>query len=381
MIKIQADQIYEVKDMIKLSPDKEKKLNAINSLFITIGGNKKKFKNMKDITPKNQKNNIWKNIINKQKTDGDLNIKLLINFWLNKLSTGNIDLVRDNLVGLPYNNFNQLYFIFEQLWDKILNDSNYLKCYVNLLLSIHTNVELNYDILHLLIENCEQHFFDQFMLDDKESNVAHKVNILKVISILYNNKIIKIDLIESIVDTFIENLKGEELKNLLTELNDTRIICKYKQLIQITFINDKTYDLRLRILLNECLEQHKQNVIVVPTVKMNKIENSCNTILEEYIEVQDIHEVKSYFNRKLKDDKDVFCKILLKYWLIDSNYDLLKDLVIDFVNSEILSKNDIITNWQNLIESSEELMIDYPNYELNLPNINLFIKNFSNTCN
>jgi hypothetical protein len=215
MIKIQADQIYEVKDMIKLSPDKEKKLNAINSLFITIGGNKKKFKNMKDITPKNQKNNIWKNIINKQKTDGDLNIKLLINFWLNKLSTGNIDLVRDNLVGLPYNNFNQLYFIFEQLWDKILNDSNYLKCYVNLLLSIHTNVELNYDILHLLIENCEQHFFDQFMLDDKESNVAHKVNILKVISILYNNKIIKIDLIESIVDTFIENLKGEELKNLL----------------------------------------------------------------------------------------------------------------------------------------------------------------------
>lgn len=368
---ILSSEILSFKDSVKLSAETDKKLNAINSLFLSVGGHKKKFKNIKDITPKVNKTNIWKNIIEKQKSDVDLNIKLLINSWLNKLGTENKQIILENLIKLPFHNENQTYFIFDQIVEKMLNDSNYLSCYVDLLLLIHENVILSYDIFSLLVNQLEEKFF----ADNTHENNLH------VICILFNKNHLSKELINVIIEKFINDKQGDELYKILHYINDkNEFINNYRNDIVTNFIN-VDYDMRIKVLLNNMLNDGYNRNVNVQVKNINKIENLCNAILDEYLEIQNIDDVITFFEKKLQQNKDHFCKIMLKYLLTCGYVEIIKKLINSFIKLKIFNTVILQKSWTTLLEELDELLIDYPLTQTNLPLCKSFIENFSNTTN
>jgi regulator of sigma D len=146
----------------------------------------------------------------------------------------------------------------------------------------------------------------------------------------------------------------------------------------INFI-DADYDLRTKVLLNNMLNDGYNKNVNVQVKNINKIENLCNAILDEYLEIQNIDDVITFYEKKLQQNKDHFCKSMLRYLLTSSHVDIIKKLINSFVKLKIFNSNSVQKLWTVLLEELDELLIDYPLTQINLPTCKLFIENFGNT--
>jgi len=362
---------------------------------------KKKFKTF-------SKNNILKNnILQEYKKKVEFKLNLL----LNKLSIDNFDLIIKEFIekfnDIDQENYNiilkELYInilkndkftdLFVKFYHKINNIYNYKYKFNNsqCIDMVEYKTQFDYNVIE---KNLEFDFLNSF---DSEEN---KINNLKLICFLINSNNLKKNIIDEISKMLLnsdvipsinfwfldENIKDNIKYNFNT----------YNNKLNNKLNNDlnNRYKIILKNLLDKLFNNKDPSENIVNTEKLiiedndvkNVIEIEAYNIIEEYLLLEDLEEIKTYINENSLDNNN------LKYFFKESfncyfnnnltNLDKFKKLFLFFkenINSDSkIYENSII----ELIKS--DATIDYINYKnklkklietLNLLKININIDN------
>jgi hypothetical protein len=342
--------------------------------------NKMKNKNKTNIL-KNQKIQTQKeNIFNK------------VNLILNKLSEKNID----NLVIEFIDNINQVNIdtfkeIQKTFYLKIISEINFINIYLDFLkiISFIYNKVQQYDISYFydIIESKFKSDYTNYQIsaDDPLNFIndlngeSNRVNNLTLLNSLIQNKFISNNIYKYCDNIIIE----QELflsdiyywfNNRKNNLLDTEIL-KIKQILNKSDISPRDSILLKNLInKNEHVDENenkpikqviKKMDISKPKIVTNTINLECTHIIEEYLLMKSIDDIKYFIDTRCVDtiNKNKFCEILInKYFLSNKETsDEIIQLIKQLVVSHILFKSNYSRGLIMIYNNWEELSIDYDN--------------------
>lgn len=345
-----------------------------------------------DYDKKNKmKNKNKPNILKNQKiqTQKD-NISNKVNLILNKLSEKNID----NLVIEFIDNINQVNIetfkeIQKAFYLKIISEINFINIYLDFLkiISFIYNKVQQYDISYFydIIESKFKSDYTNYQISaDSHLNFindlngeSNRVNNLTLLNSLIENKFISNDIYKYCDNIIIE----QELflsdiyywfnykKN---KLSDTEIF-KIKQILNKSYITPRD-SILLKNLINEPIEHVHTNLTIKPQIVKkievpkpkivtNTINLECTHIIEEYLLIKSIDDIKYFIDTRCVDtiNKNKFCEILInKYFLSNKEIsDEIIQLIKQLVVLHILFKSNYSRGLIMIYNNWNELSIDY----------------------
>jgi hypothetical protein len=366
-------------------------LKKLNDLFGCI--DKKNKKGLKKGV------NILKNHKIQSKKDHIVN---RVNLILNKLSESNID----NLVIEFLENINQIELeeyeeIQKTIYLKIISEINFFKIYLQFLKTI--------GYLYNKVQNYDLSFFYsimevKFKLDYLSYTVPSKfifVNELEGETKRINNLI----LIKNFIDTkFISQDLIKECDNII--INQTKFLpdiyywfnSKSRQLLEdevkiIKKLLTKDILQREKVLL-ESLVSKPSTIINKPTVKQinnvvpeviktNTIVLECDNIIEEYILIKSLDDIKYFISNRCIDaiSKNKFCEQLVdKYFKGNKEVanDII-DLIKVLIKSQTLFKSNLSRGLLIIYNNWKDKMIDYNKPTDKMKTLLLTLKNIGIT--
>lgn len=303
-------------------------LEKINSLFKI---NKKSKKNRK---------NIKTNIIKKHKKENKFENKFI--FILNKMSTDNINnLTIEFLQNIYIDCIEDYNIILELLFNKMINDYNFIDSYILFFLNIIQIFEYNYKF--------KPDYFIKLCQDNLNTlNEENMVGLLKLIQLLINNNFFNNDTNIYVSEFLLNKNNHIDIYNWFKSNN-----IRYKYIENIKSIINNCQNIRHRLLLESLLNEEK--IIINNNYINNDFENEnifkiqVNNIIDEYKLINDINEVIFFINDECYDtnNKISFCEILLENYF-NSNDDIILDLINNLLNKKVLFKNNINNALKNI---------------------------------
>jgi len=349
-----------------------------------------------DYEKKNKNKNKNKtNILKNQKIQTQKeNISNKINLILNKLSEKNID----NLIIEFIDNINQVTLdtfkeIQKTFYLKIISEINFIDIYLEFLKIItflYNNVQ-EYD-LNYFYDIVESKFKTDYT--NYQINADNSLNFLNDLN-GENNRVNNLTIINKLIDNkFISNNIYKYCDNIIIEqqlflsdiyywFNSKNTKLLDSDILKIKKILNKS-DIAPRdsILLNNLLNEEiikkpstqvinniqikKADVITKPKIVSNNTINlECTHIIEEYLLIKSIDDIKYFIDTRCVDtiNKNKFCEILInKYFssnkeTSDEIIQLIKQLVV----SRILFKSNYSRGLIMIYNNWNELSIDYDN--------------------
>lgn len=376
MIKvINPDIILSFKSKITEIKD-EKLFQQINSLF--MNSKYKKLKKKKKSVKRN-----WKKKVNFEKKIN--NLITHVNDILNKLTRNNFDLILEEFVSnpiffLPKNIKN----ISTNFWKKMIHDENFINLYLDFLFTIQSIVEkskLNLDFIENILILTELKYKSDFLNinneiqeliqvpeDITEENLndylsVYKINNLKIIHYLIENKILSEVFEDNIIDILNENDKNGEL--FYKWFSFYKVLSKKNTEKLSLILEENNFSNRIKILLENLLEKENNSNINFITEEEDDFDNEIINIIEEYLYIKDIEEIKHYLNIFCKDsiNKNKFCSHLYYVWLTHSKEEgqLIYKLINQILFKNILFKSNFSRGLSITYEKWNNINIDYPN--------------------
>ena len=215
MIIINASDIYSNRN-IKYSDDLLNVIKKINNKKF-----KKKFKTEFPVIettteiPKS-KTYSWKKSIELKENNNQNDVESYINMNLNKLSNGNVEKIFQLLCKTKFTDKNQFLLLFTLTFNKLLIDPSYVECYIRLIIMIHKTIDLQYDIIKLLIDKCEE--------------IYKTKNISNLLFVLYKNDLLNQNFIDDYIKYLFEENKIDQLHDFILLLKSVNKHLKYKNL-------------------------------------------------------------------------------------------------------------------------------------------------------
>ena len=349
-----------------------------------------------DYEKKNKNKNKNKtNVLKNQKIQTQKeNISNKINLILNKLSEKNID----NLIIEFIDNINQVTLdtfkeIQKTFYLKIISEINFIDIYLEFLkiITFLYNKVQEYDLNYFydIVESKFKIDYTNYQINADNSlhflndlnGETNRINNLTIINKLIYNKFISNDIYNYCDNIIIEQqLFLSDIyywfNNKNNKLLDSNII-KIKQIINKSDIAPRD-SILLKNLLNEEVvntpkvqvinynQVKKSEVITKPKIVSNNTINlECTHIIEEYLLIKSIDDIKYFIDTRCVDtiNKNKFCEILInKYFSSNKETsDEIIKLIKQLVALHILFKSNYSRGLIMIYNNWNELSIDYDN--------------------
>ena len=420
MIKIiQPKTILSFKNKVN-KPIDNKLLGKINSLFLNADYKKNK--------KKNKKNN-WRKTTNFEKKTNLLITD--VNKIFNKLTINNFDIILNEFISNPiFFVKNNTKNICNNIWLKIIHDVNFIDLYLKFIIKIQkiiNNTDLKIDFLGPILILTEKKFNLDFLnenndifnllkipndINNKTQDYLfiYKINNLKIIFHLIKNKILSDNISPVIIKLLTKIDKtGEIIYNWFSLYNK---IPENELVLLNNIIKNNNYSNRIQIILNNFIETNNvttDNIITGDVTTDNVTTDNVTTnnvtydieiinIIEEYIYIKNLEEIKLYINENCKNilNKNIFCATLYHVWLTSSKStgNIIYKLVNQLLCNKILYKSNFSSGLIMTYKNWDNINIDYAYakkhiivilnqlYKHNITNkINHLFKNYNITQN
>jgi hypothetical protein len=346
--------------------------NTLDILSVLFG-NTEKYKNLK----KNKKNvNILKNQKLQNKKDNIIN---RVNLILNKLSDSNMD----NLVVEFIENINQVDSenydnIMKAFYIKIMSEINFCKLYLKFLKTINflyqkvMNYNLSYFISMIQTKFCFDYMqkpinIEKFNFIVEMEGETKRINNNIIIKNLVDIELLSKDLIKYCDNIILNqitclpdiyhwfNSKNRELTH--NELNKIKNILLTKNITPRDKILLENLSHKKEIIEND----KKEEVVIIE--KTNTIKLEIDNIIDEYILLKSVDDVKFFIENRCLDaiTKNKFCEQLIdKYFLVslEETNDII-ELIKQLIKSHILFKSNISRGLTFINNNWKEKSVDY----------------------
>ena len=374
-----------------------------DKLFALFGSGDRIRKNKKYV----KKSNV--NILKNQKIQNKKDIiSNKVNLILNKLSESNIDNLIiefvENINQIDTDNFDEIQKTF---YLKIISEINFVKIYLQFLKIIgylYNHVQ-KYDLtfFYSLVES-------KFKLDytDYDINPESKYEFIKEID-GETKRINNLILIKNMVETnFINDTILSECDNMIInqkvflpdiyhwfnsknrELTSDEIL-KIKLLLKKDNINSRETIL-LETLINrkpvvEKANVTKTNITVIKPVekaiKVDTLQLECENIIEEYILIKSLDDVKYFIESRCLDaiSKNKFCEFLIDKYFMSSHEATtdIVELIKQLTKSQTLFKSNLSRGLLLIYNNWKEKSIDYNKSTDKIKNLLNILKNIGIT--
>lgn len=354
---------------LKNSLELETLSNEITSLINLLSGGKKVFKNYKgNQILKNPKIQLLKNKIENK-----------VNLVLNKLSELNfnnllIEFVESfgKITEQDYINIQKAFYL------KMQSDISFIKIYVEFF-KIISNIYCDFkpDFMIKIIEGKVMYDYNKIILDDEDMQFlkeddntpqaeTRRINHLSIIRNMINVGFFKSEITATLDAIILE--QNTYYSDIYYWYQNRTLDTKTKNIIK-NKIQNNTLPLREKVLLDTLINADIQQPVSAKTItkavkapeqsaiNIDTLHIECDNILEEYIYMESIEEVKIFIETRCKDAlaKNKFCQYtFLKYFEGTSD-----------ISSKILSFIKLVTKKQLLFKSnlSRGLLLLYGNWE------------------
>lgn len=353
-------EVLDINYFLSFKDEKELKtldntiLELLNNLF--SNNQKKKYK-------KNKKQHILKNHKFQSKKD---NINNKVNLILNKLAESNIDnLVIEFLEIIKKVDLETYEEIQKSFYLKMLSEINFVKIYLQFLKIIgyiYKKVQ-NYD-LSFMYSIIESKFKLDYLdidteydfLDDIDEETIQNIKVSDETKRLNNLIIIKNMVDYNFLDKSLINYCDEIIINQDNNLSDIYYWFNSKN----TELSEDNIN-KVKLILNEKIGQREkvllENLInkkpiiennIIPTINIpTKINDTlkleCDNIIEEYLLIKSIDDIKYFINNRCNDaiKKNKFCEYLINIFLLSNESNTIIDLIKKLLKDQTLYKSNI----------------------------------------
>lgn len=239
-----------------------------------------------------------------------------INILLNKICISNIDnIITDffNNIKITENNINNFITI---IYNKIINEKSFIKANSLFLIKFFNIIynKFNKNLTNIILNHINNNFNNNYL----HYNEDKKENFLNFIKELVENNM----LIKDIYDDIISYLLNKKLYiDIYYLLKNTLLVNKYNNIINNIISNNN--NIRLQTLF-ESLKNKKKSKKKSKKKKITKKTNynlEIENIIEEYLFLKDIHEIKLYL--KENNNSINFINILKNKIKNNKNKDLI----------------------------------------------------------
>tara|TARA_Y100000768_G_scaffold377338_1_gene350438 strand:- start:1964 stop:3208 length:1245 start_codon:yes stop_codon:yes gene_type:complete len=333
-------------------------------------------------------NNLLKSMIKITKKENYSKIdenKMLLVSLLNKLTNKNYNLIKNKIINDIEYSHELLYYLCDNIFLKILNDTKYNTLYIKLVIEISKNnnfyINKKDNFFTIMINKCNElynlnisqktNYINSILkYENEDISLFFKIkknlkNLLLIISTLIYEKMIDNIIIDYILNDLLINCKFRV--ELLCEFININNIFSIKQKNRINnylnSIKDK-YDSRIKFLIEE-IKIEKSNLIINKkniqekeiSIKIDK-KMKLNNLLNEYLihnnDTESISYLKEFINDYINIVKD-FLYIIFDFE--ESKFNKILILFKKFLNLRIPFQINILNE---INEEFNELILDYP---------------------
>jgi len=370
---LELNDFLSFKNKLETQELDSKTLLLLNSLFTNFDRKKKASKNGTNILKNHKIQNKKETITNK------------VNLILNKLSESNMDLlVGDFIENINMVDLEQYDEIQKAFYVKIISEINFLKIYMHFfkIISVIYNKVLNYDISYFIsivetkfkldYSDNNSEILPRYSFLSENNDESKRINNLNLLRYMVENKFLVPTLLDN-CDTMILN-QNKYLTDIYYWFNSKNRILTKDETEKITMIQKGAKNLsREKVLLDSLLNKSivPQVNVVINEVKVakpkivsnNTIVLECDNIIEEYILMKSIDDIKHFIETKCVDaiTKNKFCYQLIdKYFLgtKETCNDII-ELIKQLIKSQTLFKSNLSRGLLLLNTNWKEVSIDY----------------------
>ena len=365
----------------------EEFIKTISTLFIKSYTKKVKKKIIKPIS----KSNLLKNTKLQNSKD---KIENKVNLLLNKLSKENFDLIIKEFLKtfhtLDQDNFNK---ILKVLYLKIVKDDKFSKIFFNfysLISSIYGRIfDLNIKYFMELIQIKTEFDYNNGELEDdfiflkKINNEEYRINNLRLIIMLLENKNLKVDIVK-LISKYITNTnyvpdinfwfskdlikKKDPVENYheiliskISNIHDNRSLVLLKNLLEIN-------DIKVE---EESEEETEYTLDLKDDSNKSNYEIEIENIVEEFLLLEDFDEILTFLekNKKINDCNKIFTYNLMNIYFNNNmkNYDKFKKLFVNLKKNKLIKSESMKDILVELID--KEGKEDYMNFDIKVDKI------------
>lgn len=321
-----------------------------------------------------------------------------VNLILNKLSESHMNnLLSEFLENINQINNDEYIEIQKTFYLKMILEPVFMDIYLKFfkLVSFIYNKVLKYDISYFinLVQNKFYYDYKNIECDDflkKLNNESNRIANLQLIINMVNNNIVSKNIYnecDNIIinnkDNIIDIYQWFNLRNKILSSDD-------KNKIKLILNNIPKLS-REYILLNSLLENKEinNNTISKPTnITTNKNHLSsleCDNIIEEYILIKSIDDIKFFINNRCVDavNKNIFCENLINKYFNSKKETIkeLNNLIKLLIDEQLIFKSNLSKGLSMVYNNWDELVIDYNNPTDKMMSLLTFYKTLNITKN
>ncbi len=317
-----------------------------------------------------------------------------VNLLLNKLSKENFDLIIKEFLKtfhtLDQDNFNK---VLKVLYLKIVKDDKFSKIFFNfysLISSIYVRIfDLNIKYFMELIQIKTEFDYNNGELEDdfiflkKINNEEYRINNLRLIIMLLENKNLKVDIVK-LISKYITNTnyvpdinfwfskdlikKKDPVENYheiliskISNIHDNRSLVLLKNLLEIN-------DIKVE---EESEEETEYTLDLKDDSNKSNYEIEIENIVEEFLLLEDFDEITTFLekNKKINDCNKIFTYNLMNIYFNNNmkNYDKFKKLFVNLKKNKLIKSESMKDILVELID--KEGKEDYMNFDIKVDKI------------
>lgn len=392
---------------LKSSSELDNLSQQIINLINQMSGGKKNFKNHN-----NKGNQLLKNPKIQLLKD---KVENKVNSVLNKLSELNFNNLLIEFIEF-LNKLNEQEFkeVQKAFYLKMQSEVSFVKIYCDFLKVIgnvyrdYANYNISY-FINIVETKFKHDYLDMEIpeefdflkaLDDEDKDISEvkRINNLNIINALLMTNVINKDL-QSQLDSVLLN-QTNYFSDIYYWYQNKDLTKETKQTIK-NIITNNALSMRDKVLLDNLLEEEvnevkKQEgkretkpVVKKEAIKTDTLDIETENIIEEYIYLESIDEIKAFIDERCKDalSKNKFCLYLFNKYFLESqeNSEKILSLVKSMVKTQILFKSNLSRGLLMLHSkwTSDEISpdIDYENPHKKMKEVLLCLKNMGITKN
>ena len=282
-------------------------------------------------------------------------------------------------------NNNLLNKFTREIFVKMLQDINFQFCYLKFyteIISAYNFYGIEYDFSYLINLVESKYLMDIHHKDVLLSKII-KENLSDDKSLVYHNLILISDLVkEKILDDKILDVIFNDLNQHLNLAEELYIFVKENPKPEfLQQIDLSKYNLRYQVLFSELNQINKQNSIKLEKeqelIVNNKEENEIRNMIEEYLFLEEIEEILTYFKNKISTHqmKNLWVEVSLDLYLEEEENKILY-LLMNLYKKKLINKSNINVGLNDLMKRNElnqenvmiKNIIKFLNkHEINLP--------------
>lgn len=355
-------EVLDINYFLSFKNEKELKtldsniLELLNNLFNNNNNNQKnKYK-------KNKKQHILKNHKFQSKKD---NISNKVNLILNKLAESNIDnLVVEFLEIIKKVDLETYEEIQKTFYLKMLSEISFIKIYLQFLkiiAYIYKKVQ-NYDLsfLYSIIEakfksdyldiELEYDFFDD--IDNETQNAKYSEESRRLNNLIIIKNMVDYNFLDNSLINYCDNIiinQENYLSDIYYWFNSKNKELTEDNINKVKLILNKKIGQRERVLLENLINKKQiiENDIIsvknIPTKINDTLKLECDNIIEEYLLIKSIDDVKYFINNRCNDaiTKNKFCEYLINIFILSNESNIIIDLFKKLLKDQTLYKSNI----------------------------------------